>query len=102
MPSLAPQHSQRLKQSAGISDAVIAAREYETATNKTQLASLGYSRGQCIVPAMVIPIFDAHGNRAGDNTCAIDRCCAHLALMGKRAGRMFNAANPRLDDVIRA
>jgi hypothetical protein len=65
MPSLAPQHSQRLKQSAGISDAVIAAREYETATNKTQLASLGYSRGQCIVPAMVIPIFDAHGNRAG-------------------------------------
>lgn len=65
MPSLSLQHVQRLKNTAKISEEVIAARKYETAINKSQLAGLGYSRGQCVVPALVIPIFDAQGNQAG-------------------------------------
>ena len=62
--SLAQHHLERLKR-VGITDDVIKARGYETASTKTGLGDLGYSRSQWNAPALVIPIYDAMGKRAG-------------------------------------
>lgn len=46
---------------SAVSDAVRDARGYFTATRKAELAALGFSPKQRLVPALVIPIFDAAG-----------------------------------------
>ena len=54
-------HYTMLSQESGISDAVIAARGYSTATTKRQLEALGFSRAQQRVPALVLPLWDVRG-----------------------------------------
>jgi hypothetical protein len=63
-PSIAPHHLQRLARS-GVSPAVLTARRYETAVTKAAVEKLGFSRVQCNPPALVIPMYDAAGNRVG-------------------------------------
>lgn len=46
---------------SGIAPEVAAERGYRTATRKSELESLGFKRGQAIVPALVIPIRDSRG-----------------------------------------
>ena len=58
---LSAEHSRMLSEASGISDAVIAARGYRTASKKTQLQGLGFPASQRIVPALVLPVFNVHG-----------------------------------------
>lgn len=46
---------------SGITDELIEARGYFTARKKVDLANLGFSEQQQIVPALVIPVFAPHG-----------------------------------------
>ena len=46
---------------SGITDEMIEARGYFTARKKVDLANLGFSEQQQIVPALVIPVFAPHG-----------------------------------------
>lgn len=65
LPStIAPHHRERLARS-GVTPAVLAARRYETADTKAAVEKLGFSRPQCNAPALVIPMYDAAGERAG-------------------------------------
>ena len=61
---LATHHKARLSRS-GVIDAVANARRYETADTKTALEKLGFSRNQCIAPALVIPLFNHRGEQVG-------------------------------------
>jgi len=60
--ALAPHHYQMLAEASGIADAIIAARGYHTVTQKTALRALGFSAGQCQVPALVLPVHNVHGD----------------------------------------
>src|ERR1700722_18296047 len=62
--SLSPDHRDLLVRS-GLTAETIAARGYYSTTSKTDQASLGYSRSQCNVPALVIPLMDLSGQHAG-------------------------------------
>ncbi|MBM4362594.1 MAG: hypothetical protein FJ104_07925, partial [Deltaproteobacteria bacterium] len=57
---LAANHLSML-QDSGIADGAIAARGYFTAQKKVELARLGFSEQQQIVPALLIPVFGPHG-----------------------------------------
>ena len=61
--TLLPQHQQLIDES-GISAEVALARGYFSAKTKTELADLGFSRSQCAVPALVVPIWNVHGEIA--------------------------------------
>lgn len=61
---LQQQHLQQLKGSA-LSDDVIEARGYWTATRRTEVASLGFQDYQCRVPALVLPQWSLTGEQAG-------------------------------------
>jgi len=50
-----------LTQGSGISEEVIEARGYWTATDPDELASLWFAKYQCRVPALVIPVHAASG-----------------------------------------
>ncbi len=54
-------HDAELLAASAISKEVIAERGYYTAVRKSQLEGLGFKRGQCVVPALVIPIRDSKG-----------------------------------------
>ena len=54
-------HDAELLAASAIEPEVIAERGYYTATRKSELEALGFKRGQCIVPALVIPIRSATG-----------------------------------------
>ncbi len=57
---LAANHLEMLSAS-GITDEIIEARDYFTARKKVELANLGFSDRQQIVPALVIPVYAPHG-----------------------------------------
>ena len=57
---LSAQHIEMLRAS-GITDALIEARGYFTARKKVELANIGFSAPQQLVPALVIPVFAPHG-----------------------------------------
>lgn len=57
---LLPQHRELLKAS-GISEAVIIKRKYYSETVKSELARLGFSPIQRIVPALVVPVWPIDG-----------------------------------------
>lgn len=61
--SLAQHHRNQLESSA-IDPEIIAERGYRTATTKSDLERLGFGRAQRNVPAMVIPIYNVHGELA--------------------------------------
>lgn len=60
---LLPQH-QALIDGSGISPEIAAARGYRSVTAKADLERLGFGRGQRQVPALLIPVFDVHGELA--------------------------------------
>jgi hypothetical protein len=62
-PVLLPQHEKLIRESA-ISPEVARARGYRSVTKKAELESLGFSRKQCLVPALLIPIWDVRGEPA--------------------------------------
>ncbi len=55
------EHHLAMLRSSAITDEVIEARGYFTARKKVELASLGFSQQQQLVPALVIPVFVPHG-----------------------------------------
>jgi len=63
LPHLLPQHAELLEKS-GISAEVVAGRSYRSATVRVDLARLGFSEPQRIVPCLVVPVWDAHGEIA--------------------------------------
>lgn len=60
---LLPRHEELIRASA-ISPEVAKARGYRSVTKKSQLKTLGFSDYQCIVPALLIPIFNTRGEVA--------------------------------------
>ena len=65
-PSLGPRglldhHRRLLEVASGISPDVVAERGYWSATEASELAALGFSPGQRLVPALVIPIWTVNG-----------------------------------------
>lgn len=63
MPELLPQHLRLIEESA-ISPEVARERGYFSAAEKSQLESLGFRPYQQRVPAMVVPIWNVHGQIA--------------------------------------
>jgi len=61
--TLLPQHAALLEASA-ISPEVAQARGYRSVTNAAKLASLGFNRAQQRVPALLIPVWNVHGELA--------------------------------------
>jgi hypothetical protein len=59
-PFLLPQH-QALIEESGISPEVALARGYRSITGKQELLDLGFSRAQCRVPALLLPVWTVHG-----------------------------------------
>jgi hypothetical protein len=58
-------HHQALLEASGISEEVAGKRSYFSATTGTVLRDLGFGRSQLSVPALVIPLFDVHGEAFG-------------------------------------
>jgi hypothetical protein len=61
---LAPQHQARLTR-CGVIDAVAKARRYETVETKSAIEKLGFSRNQCVAPALAIPLYNHLGQQVG-------------------------------------
>ncbi|MEX2599302.1 MAG: phage/plasmid primase, P4 family [Dehalococcoidia bacterium] len=59
-----PHHAQMLADS-GIAPEVAAARGYRTVTQKAHLREWGFAPYQCRVPALLIPLWNVHGEQAG-------------------------------------
>lgn len=59
---LAPDHRHLLEHVSGIAPAVIAARGYRTVARHAELQRLGFGRGQCPAPALLIPVHDLGGD----------------------------------------
>lgn len=57
---LEPHHYQLLRESA-ISDSVATSRGYQSAVSKSHLKVLGFADYQCRTPALIIPIWNVHG-----------------------------------------
>ncbi|MGC4190481.1 MAG: DUF3854 domain-containing protein [Thermomicrobiales bacterium] len=62
-PLLLPQH-QALIDGSGIDPEVAAARGYRSVTTKAEMQRLGFSAAQARVPALLIPVYDVHGQIA--------------------------------------
>lgn len=62
-PALLPQHAQLLADSA-ISPEVATARGYRSATTRAELRRLGFAEPQRRVPALLLPIYNVHGEIA--------------------------------------
>jgi Domain of unknown function (DUF3854) len=62
--SLLAHHADLIDASA-ISDEVAGARGYRSVERKAELRRLGFGASQQNVPALLIPLFDVHGERAG-------------------------------------
>jgi len=60
-PTVLPQHA-ALISASGISPAVANARGYRSVTSRAELRRLGFGASQCLVPALLIPIWSATGN----------------------------------------
>ncbi|MEZ4503005.1 MAG: DUF3854 domain-containing protein [Dehalococcoidia bacterium] len=54
-------HHREVLQSSGLDNVSIEERGYFTAERKSQLADLGFSRAQQLVPALVLPVISPHG-----------------------------------------
>lgn len=61
---LTVEHSKTLSEQSGISEEIIAARGYRTATKKSELEELGFGEKQRRVPALVIPVHNVTGEAA--------------------------------------
>jgi hypothetical protein len=61
---LLPQH-QALLEGSGISEEVAGKRPYFSATTGAALRQLGFGRSQLSVPALLIPLYDVHGEPFG-------------------------------------
>ncbi len=61
--TLTPQHAATLSQDSAISADAIQARDYWTETNRDNLKRLGFAPKQCLVPALVIPLYNYRGDR---------------------------------------
>ncbi len=59
-PALLPQHAAALAASA-ISAEVIAARGYRSVTSRAEMERLGFGPKQCLVPTLVMPIWNVFG-----------------------------------------
>lgn len=60
-PFLLPHHK-KLIEDSGISAAVALARGYRSVTKKKELEELGFSKPQCRVPALVLPVRNVNGD----------------------------------------
>jgi len=58
---LAPHHYSMLTAGSGIAPALLAARGYRTVTRKADLVALGFTRWQCRVPALLVPVYNPYG-----------------------------------------
>jgi hypothetical protein len=58
---LSPDHRKMLEEDSGIAPDVIAERGYSTATTPAQLEALDFAEYQRRVPALVLPVYDVHG-----------------------------------------
>src|SRR5437870_3838363 len=54
-----------LREGSAISEEVIAERGYYTATSAIELRRLGFSEAQSRTPALVIPVYNVHGEPDG-------------------------------------
>jgi len=59
---LSQDHIQQLKEGSGLNDEVISARGYRTVNEASELRELGFSRPQCNVPGLLIPVYTTDGS----------------------------------------
>lgn len=93
--SLAEHHRKTLIDGSGISEDVVRARGYFTATRKEELEEVGFGKSQRIVPTLVIPIHDVHGEIA----LHVHRPDRPRTLHGKSRKYEFPAKTPMVIDV---
>lgn len=61
---LSPEHLSMLRDGSGIDDATISARGYRTITESKHLRELGFSRSQCNVPGLLLPVYTTDGGNS--------------------------------------
>lgn len=61
---LSPEHLRMLREGSSISGEVIAARGYRTITDVNELEQLGFSRDQCRVPGLLLPVHCTDGGNS--------------------------------------
>jgi len=61
MPALLPQH-EALIRGSGISPEVATARGYRSVTSRAELRRLGFGASQCLVPALLVPVWNVMGS----------------------------------------
>ncbi|MBN2238673.1 MAG: DUF3854 domain-containing protein [Dehalococcoidales bacterium] len=64
-PDLFTDHFQHLVAGSGINPEVIKERGYRTVVDKAELAGIGYTPGQQLVPGILIPFWSVDGKEAG-------------------------------------
>lgn len=64
-PKLSPAHREQLEVGSGLPTELVAARRYETVTVKAELKRRGFGDSQLNVPALLIPLWNVHGEIAG-------------------------------------
>ena len=65
---LSDNHRASLQAASSIQPEVVLERGYRTVTTKAALRDLGFSTNQQIVPALLLPVFNVHGEVAGYQT----------------------------------
>ena len=61
LKNLSPNHLDMLIRKSGIREEIIYFREYRTITRKSHLKVIGFKDIQCLVPALLIPIYNVQG-----------------------------------------
>jgi hypothetical protein len=99
--NLAENHAEFLRKRAVAND-IAAARGYRTARTKAELAALGFGRAQQLAPALVIPLWDVRGERAGymlrPDSPRVNERGKPRKYEFKAGGRMVLDAHPFLTD----
>ncbi|MCY4085324.1 MAG: hypothetical protein OXG37_00150 [Actinomycetia bacterium] len=85
-------HHARLLEESGIDPRVARERRFQSAKAKTALAELGFKRGQCRVPALLVPVWDVWGEVATyqtrPDTPRVDRDCRTVKYETPTGSRM--------------
>src|SRR5438067_310457 len=62
---LLPHHLAILRDGSGLPDEIIVERGYWSAKTAKELRDLGFTQSQALAPALVIPLWNVHGELAG-------------------------------------
>ena len=89
-PYLSPEHLAMLRDGSSISDEKIKARGYRTITEAKELMQLGFTRSQCRVPGLLLPLWATDGQ----NSLYVYRPDNPRVIEQKRKGKLPDGTYP--------